>query len=228
MLQLTASMVGMLGGPALQVLVVLTIEREWRSLGFIQDMANLSEKTVHQAVRKLRTLGFINEQTRDREKYYRLVDGAVQLPFGASLDEPAHPEAIEAEAADEDEDDSRKIYGRRLNESMNQSDIDINQEIDSFIDDIAGNSGDEPDDPITPEELKKFGFYGAGLSQLAAIDGLSIAEVEYQVQNAPSLGAALARLKKRQSWPGPRKRDAGEGADRSAYVGGRFAAFINS
>ena len=242
MMQLTAAMVGMLGGPGLQVLVVLTIEREWRSLGFLQDMTNLSEKTVHQAVRKLRTLGYISEQTQEREKYYRLNGTAVQLPFGTQQETPIGITQTVEDVADEfvdefvsplqgsqgSDDVFRKFCGSALNESMNQSNIDINQD-DSLIDDddrkIYGDDGEDLDEPeaVTEAALLGFGFYGRGVRDLLEIRGLTLAEVKYQVENAPGLGAALARLKKRQ--PLPRQERTG-GSERAQYVSGKFAEFI--
>lgn len=218
-MQLTAAMVGMLGGPALQVLVVLSIEREPRALSFLCDMTNLSDKTCSQAVRKLKTLGMIVETGR---YLYQVAGEIKQLPLMAP-ELPAESESAQDPIAlDDDEQDlGRKFSDLALNESINES-MTLPDEDDSLIDGDA--SSEIPEKPTTAL-LQGLGFYGRGIADLLHIPGLEMAEVRWQVEHAPNLGCALARIKKRQAWgDGRRERDGpGEGKQ---YVGGKFAAFI--
>lgn len=232
MIQLTAAMVGMLGGPALQVLMVLAIEREWRSLGFVMDMANLSEKTVHQAARKLSTLGYITERTMDREKVYRIAGAAYQLPLGpAELEPPVDKtvdNSVESPAIRAEEPTSSvKFTEDVLNESMNESMESIN-ESHSFIDGagtVNFTEDAEDEERPTAAALKDLGFYEPGIGQMLAIPGLTMREVRYHVETADSLGYALARIKRRQAVPENWGRDGPE-QRKNYYLSGKFAEFI--
>jgi DNA-binding Lrp family transcriptional regulator len=197
MMQLTAAMIGMLGGPALQVLMVLAIEKEPRSLGFLVDMTNLSEKTVSQAVRKLNTLGMITES---RRYVYQIAGQAVQLPLAAEELPAETAQAVEEEEPEESPELGRKIYDLALNESMNESDPLINRE--SLIDSLIDSDAEEVvnSDLATRADLASLGFYGRGLEELLKL-GVLLDDAFYHVQHAPSLGAALARLKRRQPVP---------------------------
>ena len=219
MMQLTAAMIGMLGGPALQVLMVLAIENGQRSLSFLQDMTNLSDKTLHQATRKLVTMGFIHEQTINREKVFRIAN-IEQLPLGAVLPEPTEETTEEPE----DETSFGNFPKDVLNESMNES--DSNDIDDSFIDSCDGRKNSESPETVTAAELRGFGFYGRGIGEILKIQGLTLREIRYHVQNAPSLGAALARIKKRQPVPGGWESDRTALEDRRKYVEGAFSEFI--
>ena len=227
-MQLTAAMVGMLGGPALQVLTILAIEGGPRALSFIMDMANLSDKTASQAVRKLKTLGMITENAR---YVYQIAGNVAQLPLMAQ-ELPAEAESEIEQAEEEPEGNpmgfSPEIRSENfrpaLNESMNESES-INQD-DSFID-SCGDSSEKfrAASDVTAAELREIGFYGRGLKDLLAIRGLTRREVQYHVNTAPSLGAALTRIRKRQPVPADFERDVG-GNDRNRYISGEFAAWI--
>lgn len=224
MMQLTAAMVGMLGGPALQVLMVLAIEQEWRSIGFLQDMANLSEKTVHQATRKLVTLGYITERTMSREKSYRITGDIYQLPL-ATVELEAGPVDSAVDNSAEESSSSVNFTEDALNESMNQSDsIDIDDSLIDSYGDRSGKTGAEGE--VTAAELRGFGFYGRGLQDLLAIRGLTLREVRYHVKNCPTLGGALWRLKKRQGVPASFEADVGQGGEENPYLGGKYADFV--
>jgi biotin operon repressor len=82
-----------------------------------------------------------------------------------------------------------------------------------------------PDPAPSVDALKKLGFYGRGITDLMAIEGLTMREVLYHVKTAPSLGAALARIRKRQKAPPDGHERDGPG-DRRKYIEGEFADFI--
>jgi hypothetical protein len=193
MIQLTAAMVGMLGGPALQVLMVLAVEREPRALSFICDMANLSDKTASAAVRKLKTLGWITENGRF---IYQIASAGYQLPLGAEVIESG--EAVESPVkAQGNLQSGRKISDIEDHDvCMYESDSINNLEDDPTYMVEVGNSGPESTGNLA-ETLEEAGFTEPGLSRLRAMPGLTGRVVRYHAGSAPSLGALRRRAIRR-------------------------------
>lgn len=244
MIQLTSVMVGMLGGPALMVLTVLSIERQPRSLAFLTDMTGLDgDKTLHKAVRKLKTLGYITEIKNlkgNKELYYQIVDGFQQLPLMAEeLPEEVTPaeDVIDLHSCDYPESGPAKEMGANrknddllhhacMHDSESES-IDINNENHACMHGDDRNIYDlEAHDPEADrlEELEdvlvSLGFRDPGLSRLRTQPGLTARVVRYHVKTAPGQGAALHRIERGWNVPEDWERS------RGSYVSGEFAEFI--
>jgi biotin operon repressor len=204
-MELTARMVRGYKGAAASILLLflagggqpLTQSEMRRGTGY-------GDEAINDAVWMLREDGRLVQTAR--YTWSLLTDGMRQLPVssdGPVLPDPApdHPELAVNELR---------------NESMNDIEID-----DSLIHSgSSGNSG-----PASVDALKKLGFYGRGITDLMAIEGLTMREVLYHVKTAPSLGAALARIRKRQKAPPDGHERDGPG-DRRKYIEGEFADFI--
>lgn len=215
-MQLTARMIRAYKGAAASILL-LYIANGGKPMTQM-EMARGSgyrDEAINEAVWMLREDGLITESGRYT---WALLGRAQQLPLGA----------VDAGEELEDENRSDAVLlapdnpELALNESMNESES-IYQD-DSLIDSSvsSGKTGAEAD--VTAAILRDFGFYGRGIGEILAIQGMTLREVRYHVENAPSLGAALARLKKRQAVPAGWEADVG--GDGRRYVEGMFSEWV--
>lgn len=217
MIQLTARMVRSYKGAAVSILLLFLAE-QGRSLSQAEMRrgTGYADEAINDAVWMLREDGLLTSAGR----YLWALTGGRMLPLGA---EEITAEDQEEEAPAEDYEDlglgpDDPELDLKLNESMNQS-MESIHENDSLIHARSGNSG-----AATREGLRGLGFYGRGLEELLAIQGLTMREVRWQKANSPNLGCALARLKKRQAWGttgGER-----DGPKRDYSGGGEFAEFV--
>ena len=233
MLQLTSTIAGSIPANALKVLVVLMLERVPCNKGYLETVTDMSDKTLAKALDQLMLRGMV---THNGGHVYQIASGVQQLPLMARELEEPQEEAVDKPVDnsvdnvfditpdDPQAEKSRKYSDFSLNESKNESMNQINDEDDSFIDGaVVENSGAENERP-TAAALKALGFYGRGITEMLAIPGLTMREVRYHVEDAPGLGAALARIKKRQSVPENWGRDGPN--ERKKYSGGPYADFI--
>lgn len=218
---LTARAVRAYKGAAASILLLFLVEGRPLSQGEMRRGSGYQDEAINDAVLMLREDGLIVETGRYT---WALLEGARQLPIGAV---DALPEG-EVDGGELGPDDPELA----LNESMNQGYTESIGD-DSLIDGELGpekpelradrRGADLPSELATAAGLQGLGFYGRGIADMARIQGLTMAEVRWQVEHSPNLGCALARIKKRQAW-GERVRDGP--TERSAYVSGEFADFI--
>lgn len=221
MIQLTARMVRSYKGAAASILLLFLAEQRALTQGEMRRGTGYGDEAINDAVWMLREDGLIVETTRYT---WALPGGMRQLPIMAPelsigeeqvVDKPVDKSVDNCEAEELAPDDPELALNESMNESINDSDRD-----DSFIDssDRSGNSG-----TATREKLAEIGFYGRGLADMLKIPGLTMGEVRYQVEHAPNLGAALARIRARQPVPRFHARDAPPGSE---YISGEFGEFI--
>jgi biotin operon repressor len=224
MMQLTARMVRGYKGAAASILLLLIIEQRAVSQGEMRRNTGYGDEAINDAVWMLREDGLLVECGRYT---WALLTDMRQLPIGAvpsgnpvdnSVDNFVDNSPVEDLGPDQSE--------LALNESMNESMTQINDEDDSFIDEgSSGISGPAADaDRPTAKALSDLGFYGRGITDMLAIPGLTMRQVRYHAEHAPNLGAALARIKKRQSVPENWGRDGPN--ERRKYTGGMYADIV--
>lgn len=223
MMQLTARMVRAYKGAAISILMLFLSEGgRALSQGEMRRGTGYQDEAISDALQMLREDGLVAESGRYQ---WSLLDGMRQLPLGASEEFPAPPIPLPVVEGSRELELGPDDPELALNESMNQSDsIDIDDSLIDSYGDRSGKTGAEGS--VTAAELRGFGFYGRGLQDLLAIRGLTLREVRYHVQNCPSLGGALWRLKKRQGVPASFEPDVGHQVGENPYLGGKYADFV--
>jgi biotin operon repressor len=218
MYQLTARMIRAYKGAAASILM-LFIAEGGRALtqAEMRRGTGYHDEAIHDALGMLREDGLVVEQARYT---WALPGGLRQLPLGRLAEPHPHP-AVPLQAAEQNQaPDQPELVIHESRKESNSTD----REDDSLI---HASQGLPVSEAVTAEDLCQFGFYGLGIDQMLALPGLTLREVRYHVQNAPSLGAALARIRKRQAVPAAFEAQVDdEEQDGRKYVEGKYADFI--
>jgi hypothetical protein len=225
-MQLTGVMVRAFKGAAASIILLFLAEQRALSQAEMRRYTAYADEAISDALGLLRESGLVVET--GRYTWALLEGGMRQLPLGAvdkpfeegrPVDKPVDNYVDNFQGAELGPDDPELA----LNESMNQSMNPINED-DSLIDASSGNSGAAADEVPTAAALKALGFYGRGITDMLAITGLTMREVRFHAEDAPNLGAALARIKRRQPAPANWGRDGPN--ERRKYIDGAYADII--
>lgn len=218
MLQLTSTLVGSMPANALKVLVVLMLERVACTKGYLMTVTDMSDKTMAKAIDQLLLRGLA---THNGGHLYQIASGVEQLPLMAdALPEPEPENVIDLVPVEK----SRNISDFSDNACMYESNSqEFNDESPTYM---VGRKNSELD-----AALLDAGFFGDGLERLRKQAGLTARVVRYHVANAPSLGAALARIERGWKVPAswePDGLEAGSERKKRYGGGGRYAGIVQT